>query len=154
MERLNHTILREIGSLGRTIHAICDIKYKALNVHKGNFLFLTRICENEGLSLKELSIMLKMDKTTTTKAVKKLIDSGYASKERDKEDQRIWRLYPTEKAEHIYDTVITEENRAIEKCLEGFTHEEKVLVEQLILRMKDNIASDWYEIKHYQGGKK
>jgi DNA-binding MarR family transcriptional regulator len=70
VKKLDSCLLREIGVLLRVIHYVSDVKYKELKLQKGQFTFLTRICENPGISFVELSNMLKVDKTTTTKAVK------------------------------------------------------------------------------------
>ncbi|WP_407928500.1 hypothetical protein [Clostridium guangxiense] len=68
-------ILRKIGTLSRCIHSISDIKFKGINLQKGQFTFLTRICENQGVNQIGLSKLLKVDKTTTTKAIQKIIES-------------------------------------------------------------------------------
>lgn len=124
-----------------------------MNLQKGQYIFLTRICENNGISLKDLSIILKVDKTTTTKATQKLMEAEYIFKEKDESDNRVYRLFPTEKALKIYNTVIEEENRAISKCLDGFTDKQKSLVSELINSMKENIEHDWRELKNYKGVK-
>ena len=136
-------MLREIGSLSRAIHSICDIKYKELNLQKGQFTFLTRICENPGINFVELSNMLKVDKTTTTRAVQKLIEAGYIYKIQDELDKRGYNLFPTEKSLEVYDLIIEEENRTVEVCLGGFTEEEKIVINKLVKRMNNNIEEDW-----------
>lgn len=148
---LRDTLLREVGTLSRTVNGINDVKYAPLELHKNQYIFLTRICENKGLSLKTLSIMLKMDKTTTTKAVQKLIKSGYVIKHKDANDQRVAKLYPTEKSLKIYQEIIAEENRAVEICFNGFSDEEKNTVRSLIERMNENLSAEWYETKNYKG---
>lgn len=97
------------------------MKYRELSLQKGQFIFLTRICENKGINFIELSKILTVDKSTTTKAVKKLIEAGYINKEQDEKDKREYKLYPTKKALEVYDLIITEENRNIDICMEGLT---------------------------------
>nr|WP_248484786.1 MarR family transcriptional regulator [Tepidibacter aestuarii] len=126
------------------------MKFKKLNLQKGQFIFLTRICENPGISLMQLSILLKVDKTTTTKVIQKLMNEGYINKEKDEVDKRIYRLFPTEKVLNIYNSVIEEENRNIEICFKGFTDEEKSVVYELIKKMKENIEANWHELKNYK----
>lgn len=152
--KLNSTVLRDIGALSRTIHAICDMKYRELNLQKGQFIFLTRVCENDGISLKNLSIILKVDKTTTTKATQKLIAAGYILKEKDDIDNRVYRLYPSEKGLCIYKTIIEEENRAISACFKGLSKQQISKVHDLLNIMKENIESDWRELKNYKGAPK
>lgn len=142
-------ILREIGNLSRCIHSISDLKFKEINLQKGQFTFLTRICENQGINQVDLSNLLKVDKTTTTKAIQKLIEAGYIYKKRDDVDKRMWRLYPRERALEIYTFIIEEENRNIGICLNNFSVEEKELVSKLVKRMRENIENDWKEIKSF-----
>lgn len=150
MEVLNSNILREIGALSRCINSLNDVKFKEISLQKGQFIFLTRICENEGINLIDLSNLLKVDKTTTTKAIQKLIEAGYILKKRDALDKRMWRLYPEDKAKEVYSFIIEEENRSIDTCLNSFTQEEKELAKKMIVRMRENIESDWKDIKNFK----
>ncbi|WP_368488839.1 MarR family winged helix-turn-helix transcriptional regulator [Clostridium sp. BJN0013] len=149
MKTLDSDVLREIGTLSRCIHSISDLKFKELNLQKGQFTFLTRICENQGINQIDLSNLLKVDKTTTTKAIQKLIEAGYIYKKRDDIDKRMWRLYSKEKALEIYTFIIEEENKNIEVCFNSFSVEEKELVSKLVKKMRKNIENDWKEIKSF-----
>ena len=148
IDKLNSNILREIGQISRTVHSISDLKFKELNLQKGQFIFLTRVCENPGINLINLSNVLKVDKTTTTKAIQKLINEGYINKEQDEIDKRVYRLNPTEKSLEIYNLIIEEENRNIDVCFQGFTIEEKSAVYELVKKMRQNIEQDWYKTKN------
>lgn len=134
--------------LSRCIHAISDTKFKKFDLQKGQFIFLTRVCENPGINHIELSNLLKVDKTTTTKAIQKLIDTGYIRKTRDDLDKRMWRLYAEKKGLEIYTLVIEEENRNIAVCFANFTAEEKESVQQLVKRMRENIENNWKILKN------
>lgn len=141
--------MREVGTLSRCINYISDLKFKELKLQKGQFTFLTRICENNGINQVDLSNLLKVDKTTTAKAIQKLIDAGYIYKEKDESDKRMWRLYPKKKALEAYSFIIDEENRNIGVCFDKFNQEEKELVYELVKKMKKNIESDWKEVKKF-----
>lgn len=139
--------MREIGTLARAIHSKSDLKFKTYRLQKGQFIYLTRICENPGINHIQLSKLLKVDKTTTTKAVQKLITSEYLNKEKDQFDSRAYRLYPTSKALEVYDLVIDEENKNIEICFNGLTASEIKQACQLIKKMSENMESVWRGIK-------
>lgn len=141
--------MREVGTLSRCINYISDLKFKELKLQKGQFTFLTRICENNGINQVDLSNLLKVDKTTTAKAIQKLIDAGYIYKEKDESDKRMWRLYPKKKALEAYSFIIDEENRNIGVCFDKFNQEEKELVYELVKKMRKNIESDWKEVKKF-----
>lgn len=151
MEELDSNILRETGMLARCIQSISDINFKELNLQKGQYIYLTRICENPGISLIDLATMLKVDKSSTTKAIPKLEESGYITKRRDEDDKRLWRLYPEEEGIQVYEAVIMEENRNIKVCFEGFSDMEKDAALNLVRKMRENIEEDWKETKKYRG---
>lgn len=135
--------------LARAIQSISDIKFKELKLQRGQFVFLTRVCENPGLNQIDLSNILKVDKTTTTKAMQKLIEEGYITKERDDTDKRMWRIYPTAQAHHIYTLIIEEENRNITACFRGFTDREQQAVAELVRKMGANIEGEWNKLKNF-----
>ncbi|MDU3335856.1 MarR family winged helix-turn-helix transcriptional regulator [Paraclostridium bifermentans] len=147
MEKLENDLLRNIGVLSRAINYISDVKYKEFNLQKGQFIFLTRICENHKINFIDLSNMLKVDKTTTTKAVKKLINLGYIYREEDAFDRRSYNLQPTSIGVDIYNNIINEENRQIDVCLNGFNSDEMELALKLIDKMSKNIETDWMKLK-------
>ena len=136
--------------LARCIQSISDIKFRKINLQRGQFTFLTRICENPGVNLIELSNLLKVDKATTTKAVQKLLKENYVMRKRNQEDKRGWHLFPSVKAKEIYPYIIQEENRNIEICFTGLSLEERETVYQLLKRMRENIEHDWKELKNYK----
>ena len=151
MAELDSFILRETGMLARCIQSISDINFKELHLQKGQYIYLTRICENPGISLIDLATMLKVDKSSATKAIPKLEEAGYISKQRDDSDKRLWRLYPESTGLRVYEAVIKEENRNISVCFENFSDEEKAAALSFVSRMKENIEKDWKEIKNYRG---
>ncbi|MDB0438695.1 MarR family winged helix-turn-helix transcriptional regulator [Clostridioides difficile] len=147
IKKLDSNILREVGTLSRAVNSINDMKYKELKLQKGQFTFLTRICENPGINLVELSNVLKVDKATTTKAIQKLIKAGYVDKKQDEFDKRGYNLTPTNKSLEVYELIIEEENRSIEICFNKFTDEEKQTANNIIEKMRKNIEEEWFKVK-------
>jgi DNA-binding MarR family transcriptional regulator len=147
---LEDVILREIGALTRTIHAIIEIKFKSLNLKKGQSIYLTRICENPGINMKELSQLLMVDKTTTSKVVQKLITEKLVRKKQDAHDKRAYHLFPTAQAKQAYRTIIKEENRLTSQCYSSLNKEQQKTVLTLIGKMRQNIEDDWYTLKRYK----
>jgi DNA-binding MarR family transcriptional regulator len=151
---LKNEILREVGTLARCIQSISDIKFRECNLQRGQFVFLTRICECPNINLMELSNTLKVDKATTTKAVQKLMAEGYVLRTRDNKDKRMWHLFPSVKADTVYSYIIQEENQNIRSCFKGFSPDEQIVADRLLKRMCANIEQDWKTIKSYKEIKK
>lgn len=147
MKKLENDLLRDVGVLSRSINYISDVKYKEFDLQKGQFIFLTRICENPKINFVDLANKLKVDKTTAIKAVNKLISLGYVNKETDPMDKRASNLTATEKGFEVYDYIITEENRQINICLNKLNEEEKDLVKNLVKKMSQSVEEEWSNIK-------
>ncbi|WP_291582411.1 MarR family winged helix-turn-helix transcriptional regulator [Clostridium sp. UBA6640] len=145
MEKLESKALRFVGLLSRTINSRSDFKYKQLGLQKGQYMFLTRVCENPKINLVDLSNMLKVDKATTTKAIKKLIDIGYINKKQNEKDKREYRLTPTNKGLQIYKLIINEEKKQLDISFDGFNEDEIEMATKLIERMSKNIEKYWLD---------
>lgn len=143
MNNLEREISREIDAITRCINSISDIKYKNINLQKGQFIFLIRVCENPGINQRDLSKLLKVDKTTTAKAIQKLIGVGYIERKEDPVDKRMWRLYPLKKALEAYDYIIQEENRVNQDYYNNFDKEEKNSLYEFLKKLRENIEEDW-----------
>ncbi len=42
-------ILREIGMIARALDSISNLEFKELNLSKGQYVYIVRICENPGI---------------------------------------------------------------------------------------------------------
>jgi len=67
----------------------------------GQYMYLIHISYHRGITQKELSRDLAIDKGTTAKAIGKLIEQGYVFSKPDKNDNRSSRLYLTETGKNI-----------------------------------------------------
>lgn len=141
-------ILRFVGALYRGLNSSADFKYKQYNLQKGQYMFLTRVCENPGINFVDLSNILKVDKTTTTKAVQKLIDIGYITKQQDENDKRGYKLTATPEGLEVYEFIIKEEFKQMEICFKNFSEEEKEMATNLIEKMSKNIEEYWIDVKN------
>ena len=69
-------ILREIGIIARALDSIANIEFRDLNLARGQYLYLVRIAEQPGIIQEELSELLKVDRSTVARSVKKLEERG------------------------------------------------------------------------------
>lgn len=131
--------LRNIGEISRMVALKSDLEFKKYDMQKGQFIFVTRICEHPGMNLMDLSRLLNVDKSTTTKAIQKLEAAGYVTKEHPEDNRKSFSLFPTARAVEVYPHLIADENLRLELCFRGFASEERKQVEKLLGRMCDNI---------------
>ncbi|MFV0243010.1 MAG: MarR family winged helix-turn-helix transcriptional regulator [Lacrimispora sphenoides] len=107
-------MIDNIGKLNaavyRNLQSILNYKLRDIPIRGGQHDFLYVISKREGITQKELSQELYVDKSTTAKAVKSLVSLGYIRKEPSPDDKRFEKLYLTEKGqeikEHIQNTFL------------------------------------------------
>ncbi|HEX3021866.1 MAG TPA: MarR family winged helix-turn-helix transcriptional regulator [Lachnospiraceae bacterium] len=147
IQKLERNILREIGTITRCINSISDMNYKDIHLQKGQFIYLIRVCENPGVNQIDLSNLLKVDKTTTTKAIQKLIKEGYIERRLDSTDKRMWRLYPLPRALNAYEFITNRENLSNKYYFNDFQDGEAETLLNLLAKLRRSIETDWVKGK-------
>ncbi len=96
---MNHKSFgKHITGIYRHLQIIINHDLNPFGLGSGQYVFfLGTLAQNEGISQKELSAIIKIDKTTTAKALKKLESEGYIFRQQDLDDKRYNRLYLTDK---------------------------------------------------------
>lgn len=59
---LTNELLRHLGTISRVIHSLMDMKFQSYGLKRGQFIFLTRICETPGLCQTDLTELVSVDK--------------------------------------------------------------------------------------------
>lgn len=140
-------ILRDIGMIARALDSISNIEFKEVDLTRGQYLYLVRICENPGIIQEKLAEMIKVDRTTTARAIKKLESNGMIERLEDKENKKIKKLYPTKKRAEIYPFIIRENNYSNAVALNGLSDEEAKQLEYLLNKVCKNVSEDWNFVK-------
>ncbi|EOH57692.1 MarR family winged helix-turn-helix transcriptional regulator [Enterococcus faecium] len=140
-------ILRDIGMIARALDSISNIEFKEVDLTRGQYLYLVRICENPGIIQEKLAEMIKVDRTTTARAIKKLESNGMIERLEDKENKKIKKLYPTKKGAEIYPFIIRENNYSNVVALNGLSDEEAKQLEYLLKKVCKNVSEDWNFVK-------
>jgi DNA-binding MarR family transcriptional regulator len=145
-------ILREIGMIDRALDSIANIEFKKVDLARGQYLYLVRIYEHPGIISEQLSNLIKVDRTTIARAVKKLEANGLIERRRDPDNKKIKHLYVTAKGKQVYPFIIRENEHSNAVALKGFTGKEAQQLHDFLRRARHNIDGDWDFVKH--GGKR
>lgn len=140
-------ILRDIGVIARSLDSIANIEFKELNLTRGQYLYLVRVKENPGIIPDNLSEMIKVDRTTASRAVQKLEESGFIEKRSDSTNKKIKRLFTTKKGNELADFIIKENEYSNEVALKGLTDVEIKTFSHLLSKIKHNTERDWDFVK-------
>lgn len=112
---------------------------KETELHPKQFPLICLVEEREGISQREISDVLKISAPTVAVSVKRLEKTGMLERRNDEKDQRVMRIYLTEKGRRLTNTVkrYFEEN---EKALfQGFSESELCLMKRFFKQMAENL---------------
>lgn len=126
--RLTHLYFRKIF-----------LMMKETEIHPRQFPLICLVGKQEGISQKKISEMLKISAPTVAVSVKRLEKAGMVERKNDEKDQRVMRIYLTEKGRRLTETakMYIEEN---EKALfRGFSESELCLMKRFFKQMADNL---------------
>lgn len=145
-------ILREIGMIDRALDSIANVEFKQFDLARRQYLYVVRIYEHPGIISEQLSNLIKVDRTTIARAVKKLEKNGFIERKSDPTNRKIKRLYVTEKGKQVYSIIIRENQYSNNEALKGFSAKEARRVHDYLVRIRQNIDGDWDLVK--RGGKR
>ena len=140
-------ILREIGMIARALDSIANIEFKEFDLTRGQYLYLIRICENPGIIQEKLAEMIKVDRTTASRAIKKLEANGFIEKRIDSANRKIKRIFPTEKGNEISPNISRENEHSERVALQGLSEDESALLLGLLQKVRKNVEGDWEYVK-------
>lgn len=140
-------ILREIGMIARALDSISNIEFKELDLTKGQYLYLVRICEQPGIIQEKLAEMIKVDRTTAARAIQKLELQGFIEKRNDTANKKIKLLFPTPKGLEVYPFLKREGEHSNKVALSGISDEETDILYQLLYKVRKNVEADWEYVK-------
>ncbi|AND38295.1 MULTISPECIES: MarR family winged helix-turn-helix transcriptional regulator [Cytobacillus] len=133
--------------IARALDSISNIEFKELDLTKGQYLYLVRICENPGIIQEKLAEMIKVDRTTAARAIKKLEMNGFIEKKDDEQNKKIRKLFPTEKGKKVFPLIKREHEYSNAICLEGLSEKEAETIFKLLQRVRKNVEKDWEYVK-------
>lgn len=145
-------ILREVGMIARCFESIANIEFKEYNLAKNQYIYLVRICENPGIIQERIADMLKVDRSTASRAIEKLKKADFIKKVSDDKNKKNVKLYATEVGYEIFNILKSDEKYSNDVALKGLTSEELEILLKLLGRIRGNIEPDWELVK--SGGKR
>ena len=144
------SVLREIGIIARALDSIANIEFRDIELARGQYLYLVRIAENPGIIQEELSELLKVDRSTVARSVKKLEAKGLVQQKAAKDNKKNKEWFVTETGEKLYPFILAENDYSEETSLRGFSQAEVQALEKMLVRVSENITGDWEAVKKGQ----
>lgn len=145
-------ILRQIGSISRALDSIANIEFKDLKLNRGQYLYLVRIFEHPGIISDQLAILLNIDRTTTSRGVRKIEQAGLVFKKDDEVNKKIKHLFVTEAGEKLTKEIEKENTYSNELMIKGLSKTEQAELGRYLSIIEKNANENWSFVKN--GGKR
>ena len=127
-----------ISCIHRHAQRYFNLEFSKLGLGSGNYMLLLLLYHHENETQHELSNKMHCDKANTARAIQKLLELGYITKERDPEDHRAFRIHLTEKAQKIKPEIKKILRSWTDIISDGFSDEEKKIAIEILNHMTAN----------------
>lgn len=110
-----------------------------VGIYHGQPPLLFALSRKNGQSQKELANRLNIKPATITVMVSRMEKTELVERKQDPEDQRVSRVYITEKGKQVFEEVKKAMEVMDTECFNNFTSEEKVLLRRLLMQVRNNL---------------
>lgn len=139
---MNNPIFKHLFTLERDYNYFINRRLKELRIKKNDVRVIKNINQKQGISQNEICILLKEDKVTVAKSVKKLEEFGYVKRIHEHSDKRITSLYLTEEGKAVRSKIkeIFEDLKTI--FTKDLSLEQQNLAIELLSKMSKNMHDE------------
>jgi len=113
-------------------HGLLKKRLRPYGLTNMQHLVLEGIWYQEGSTAADLGKLLILDKATLSGIIDRLDDGGWINKQPDRQDKRVFRLYPSNKANTLKKELINVRKKGNDFLLADFTMEEKIIFKRLL----------------------
>ncbi|MBA1334920.1 MAG: hypothetical protein HPY66_0541 [Firmicutes bacterium] len=111
-----------------------------VGLYPGQPPMLLELYREGGQSQTDLAGKLNIKPATITVMLRRMEKMGLVERRQDPDDQRVSRVYLTERGQEVVEEVKGTLEILEAECFHNFTAEEQVLLRRLLLQMRDNLA--------------
>lgn len=106
----------------------------------GQFRYILLISRNDGMNQEHLSQLLELDKTTTARAVAKLLNLEIIRRESDPLDNRSYLIHLTAKGCELVPVILKILRESTERMIAGFAPDDWEKFISYLVRVHDNLT--------------
>ena len=130
----------KIGFIERTQRKVFASLFAQYGVHPSQGFALSMVVHKPGRSQRELADDMRLERATVTVTLQKLERGGFIRREPDPDDQRVMRIYPTEKGIEAENNIGQEIARFHKACTDSLTLEQHRQLSELLQKLEDTIV--------------
>lgn len=125
----------------RLMNRYYDRKVRVFGITRTQWTLLTYLSRHEGVSQTKLAEYMDLTPMTLTRQIDKLEYEGLLDRRQDRADRRTNLIFLTEKSQPLMDHMHEIAVEAKEAALKDFTEEEREILRQYLVRMRENMVN-------------
>lgn len=135
----SRNIFFKIGFIERSHRKIFASVFSQYGLHPSQGFALSMIVHRPGRAQRELADDMRIERATVTVTLQKLERGGFIRRELDPDDQRVMRIYPTEKGIEVETNITDEMERFHAACAEILTTEQRSQLIDLLQHIENSV---------------
>lgn len=136
--KLDESIGFLINQTGRRITQVLNHYFVPHDVTTEQWSVLARLCEEDGISQKELAARVSKDQTNVTRILDQLQRKGLVVRKANPDDRRSFLPSVTPEGQAMYERIAPLEEKTIALAMEGLQPDEVAKLKELLQRIADN----------------
>lgn len=142
-------ITRWISITERCAMLYRNIAFKDIDLLPSHHMYIYYLCNHpDGVSQDALAKKVYVNKSNVARSIKTLIDAGFVYREKNFDDKRAYKVYPTKKAFDTLPYIKETMGKFNEIITSGLKEEDKVKLNELLTIVANNASS--YIDQHYE----
>lgn len=133
--------------IGQLLSQVCRltgdrlrVKVEKIGVHRGQGFVLMHLCHHDGIPQRQIAEAVHVSPATMTKMLQRMERDDWITRKRDPGDQRMVRVYLTEKAKTFRKEAQETFREMEEEIAAVYTEEEQAMFHRLLTKLYDRFA--------------
>jgi MarR family transcriptional regulator for hemolysin len=131
-----------ISDVARLIRTAFDRRVRELGITRAQWLLLTRLHRNPGVSQSELADLMEVERASAGRMIDRMEANGWVERRAQNGDRRVKQVYLTEEAERVHRRIWRVAEETVENALSGLSASEAAQLIKLLGRVKVTLVED------------
>lgn len=129
-----------LAQISQGYRHLSDRLMEQIGMHRAPAALLCRLFLQDGLTQSELAEQLSLQGASVTQVLQRMEEAGWVRRERDAEDNRLVRVYLTEKGREKERSITEQFMKLQETIFAGIAPRERAFLRQLLTQMHQNMS--------------
>jgi MarR family transcriptional regulator, organic hydroperoxide resistance regulator len=128
-----------LAQVAQAYRSLSDSFMEQIDMHRAQATLLCRLFARDGMTQSEIAEQLSVQGATVTNMLQRMEETGLVARRRDHEDNRLVRVYLTEKGRK-QERAITEQFTKVEQAIfEGLDAEDRAMLRRMLRQILRNM---------------